>query len=73
MARPDFPLSIDRRRLLTSAAAAATATVILPGLKRADAAAAPDFFRSSATDAPSRIFEFFRRDGSASRRNRTSK
>jgi len=46
MARRDFPLSINRRRLLTSAAAAATATGILPGLKRAAAAAAPDLFQS---------------------------
>jgi len=40
MARPDFPLSINRRRLLTSAAATVTATGILPGVKLADAAAA---------------------------------
>jgi hypothetical protein len=39
MARPDFPLSIDRRQLLTSAVAV-TATGILPGTKRGDAAAA---------------------------------
>ena len=51
MAEPDFPLSINRRRLLTSAAAAATATGILPGVKRADAAAAPDLFQLSTTDA----------------------
>jgi hypothetical protein len=38
MARRDFPLNIDRRRLLTSAAV--TATGILPGVKLADAAAA---------------------------------
>ena len=30
MARPDFPLNIDRRRLLTSGAVALTATGILP-------------------------------------------
>jgi hypothetical protein len=47
MARPDFPLHINRRRMLTSAAAATvTATGILPGLKGADAAA-PDFSQSS--------------------------
>jgi hypothetical protein len=40
MARPDFPLSINRRRLLTSAAATVTATGILPGVKLADAAPA---------------------------------
>jgi hypothetical protein len=41
MAKPDFPLNIDRRRLLASAAAAVTATgSILPGVKLADAAAA---------------------------------
>jgi hypothetical protein len=40
MAGPDFPLSISRRRLLTSAAAV-TATGVLPGVKRADAAASP--------------------------------
>jgi hypothetical protein len=40
MARPDFPLSINRRRLLTSAAATVTATGILPDVKLADAAAA---------------------------------
>ena len=47
MADADFPLSINRRRLLTSAAAAVTATgSILPGVKRADAAAA-DVLQSS--------------------------
>jgi len=45
MARPDFPLNIDRRRLMT-AAAAVTATGVLPGVKLADAAA-PDFSQSS--------------------------
>jgi hypothetical protein len=45
MARPDFPLSINRSRLMT-AAAAVTATGILPGVKRADAAA-PDFSQSA--------------------------
>jgi hypothetical protein len=40
MAKTDFPLSIDRRQLLTSAAATVTATGILPGVKLADAAAA---------------------------------
>jgi hypothetical protein len=45
MARRDFPLSINRRRLLTSAATV-TATGILPGVKRAAAAAAPDLFQS---------------------------
>ena len=45
MAGPEFPLKIDRRRLLTSAAAV-TATGILPGPKTADAAAA-DVLRSS--------------------------
>ena len=41
MAGPDFPLSINRRRLLTSAAATLTATgSILPVVKRANAAAA---------------------------------
>ena len=46
MAKSDFPLRIDRRRLLTSAAAV-TATGIVPGFEGADTAAAPDFFRSS--------------------------
>ena len=45
MVRQDFPLNIDRRRLLTSTAAV-TATGIMPGVKRADAAG-PDFFQSS--------------------------
>jgi hypothetical protein len=45
MARRDFPLSIDRRRLLISAAAITT-TGILPGVKLADAAAA-DVLQSS--------------------------
>ena len=45
MARRDFPLSINRRRLMT-AAAAVTATGILPGVKLADAAAA-DVLQSS--------------------------
>jgi hypothetical protein len=40
MAGKNFPLSIDRRRFLTSAAATVTATGILPSVKRADAAAA---------------------------------
>jgi hypothetical protein len=43
MAEPDFPLTINRRRLMT---ATVTATGILPGVKRADAAA-PDFSQSS--------------------------
>ena len=38
MARPDFPLNIDRRRLLATAATV-TATGILPGVRLADAAA----------------------------------
>jgi hypothetical protein len=46
MARPDFPLNIDRRRLLTSGAVALTATGILPDVKLADADAAPDLFQS---------------------------
>jgi hypothetical protein len=47
MAKPDFPLNIDRRRLLTSAAATVTATgSILPGVKLADGAAA-DVLQSS--------------------------
>jgi hypothetical protein len=47
VAGSDFPLSINRRRLLTSAAAAVTATgSILPGVKRADAAAS-DLSQSS--------------------------
>jgi hypothetical protein len=31
VAKPDFPLNIDRRRLMTSAAAAVTVTGIVPG------------------------------------------
>jgi len=46
MAEADFPLSINRRRLLTSAAATVTATAILPGPKTADAVAA-DVLQSS--------------------------
>jgi hypothetical protein len=46
MAKTNFPLTIDRRRLLASAAAV-TATGILPGVKLADAAAA-DVPQSSA-------------------------
>jgi hypothetical protein len=45
MARRDIPLSINRRRLMT-AAAAVTASGVLPGVKRAAAAAAPDLFQS---------------------------
>jgi hypothetical protein len=37
VAKPDFPLNIERRRLMTSAAAALTVTGIVPGVKRADA------------------------------------
>jgi hypothetical protein len=43
MARRDFPLSINRRRLMTAAAAVTATGSILPVVKRADAAAAPDF------------------------------
>jgi hypothetical protein len=58
MARPDFPLSIDRRRLLTSAAAAAaTATGILPDVKPADAAA-PDFSQSSELTPEAQLMNF---------------
>jgi hypothetical protein len=39
MARQEFPLSMDRRRMLISAAAV-TATGTVPGVKPADAAAA---------------------------------
>jgi hypothetical protein len=46
MAEADFPLSINRRRLM-AAAAAVTATGILSGVKLADAAAA-DVLQSSA-------------------------
>ena len=41
MARPDFPLNIDRRRLLAMAAAATATGSILPGVKLADAAILP--------------------------------
>jgi hypothetical protein len=57
MARPDFPLSINRRWLLT-AAAAVTATGILPGVKLADAAAAPDFFQSSQLTPEAELANF---------------
>ena len=40
MAEPDFPLSINRRRLMTAVAATVTATGIVPGVTLADAAAA---------------------------------
>jgi hypothetical protein len=40
MARRDFPLSINRRRLMTAAAALTATGSILPGVKLADAAAA---------------------------------
>jgi hypothetical protein len=46
MARRDFPLSINRRRLMTAAAAVTATGSILPVVKRADAAAAPDLFQS---------------------------
>ena len=46
MAKPDFPLSINRRRLMTAAAAVTATGSILPVVKRADAAAAPDLFQS---------------------------
>jgi hypothetical protein len=39
MARPDLPLTINRRGLLTAAAATVTVTGVLPGVKLADAAA----------------------------------
>ena len=47
MARQEFPLSINRRRLLVSAAAAVTSARIVPGLESANAAASPEFFQSS--------------------------
>jgi hypothetical protein len=40
MAEADFPLSINRRRLMTAAAAVTATGGILPGVKLADAAAA---------------------------------
>ena len=46
MARPDFPLNIDRRRLMTAAAAVTVTGSISPGVKLADAAAPPDLFQS---------------------------
>jgi hypothetical protein len=46
MARRDFPLSINRRRLMTAAAAVTATGSISPVLKRADAAA-PDFLQPS--------------------------
>jgi hypothetical protein len=46
MAEADFPLRIDRRRLMTAAAAVTATGSILPVVKRADAAAAPDLFQS---------------------------
>jgi hypothetical protein len=79
MARQEFPLGIDRRRLLTSVAATATATGILPGLVCADAAAA-DVLQSSAlthqaepTDFSAatarRLLEIARRNESAGRQS----
>jgi hypothetical protein len=56
MARPDFPLGINRRRMLASAAAVTT-TSVLPGVKRADAAA-PDFFQSSPLTLEARLRNF---------------
>jgi hypothetical protein len=47
MAKTDLPLTINRRRMLTSVAATVTATGILPGVRGADAAAATGFFQSS--------------------------
>jgi hypothetical protein len=45
VAKSDFPLRIDRRRLLVSAVAATSASIV-PGIKRVHAAA-PDFSQSS--------------------------
>ncbi len=45
MARQEFPLRIDRRRLLTSATAAITATGIVPGAKSGELTL-PDHFQS---------------------------
>ena len=45
MARPDFPLSINRRRLMTAGSGSHSDRRILPGVKRADAAL-PDLFQS---------------------------
>jgi len=46
IARRDFPLSIDRRRLLTSAAAI-TMTGVVPDVNPANSAAARDFVQPS--------------------------
>ena len=71
MARPDFPLSIHRRRMLTSAAAA-TATSILPDVKGADAAGS-DFLHSSRLTPKIEPANFLRRDRPASFGDSTSK
>ena len=57
MARPDFPLNIDRRRLLASAAEV-TVTGILPGVNRADADAAAADVTEPANFAPPRLGDF---------------
>ena len=72
MSGQEFPLSIDRRRMLTSAATV-TATGFLPDVNRADAAAGSDFFQSTQLTPKARTCEFFRPNGSAASRNRTSK
>jgi hypothetical protein len=72
MARPDFPLNIDRRRLMT-AAATVTTTAILPGVKFPDVAAAADGLQPPPRTASSRTYESFRCNGSASFGNRLPK
>ena len=57
MARSDFPLSFNRRRLLTSAAATVTATGLLLGAKGADAVGL-DFLQSSQLTLPAEPSNF---------------
>ena len=61
MARQEFPLSINRRRLLVSAAAAVTSARIVPGLESASRRSG--IFPILPTDAQSRTSEFLRRNG----------
>jgi hypothetical protein len=63
MAKTEFPLHINRRRLLASVAAVGAASVVA-GVERVDAAV-EGFVQASPINAHSRTNEFLRRNGSA--------
>jgi hypothetical protein len=69
MARRDFPLNIDRRRLLATGAAVVTAAIALRA-DRVDVALADTVQISALIEARGSAFEFLRCHGSPSSGNR---